>query len=315
MSRAPAPPADASPAAAERRRGRARVLAAAALWGTSAALARLVFRDHHVPALQVVELRLLFAVLLLGGWLAWRDPAKLRVRREDLGYFLILGLFGTAAIQSTYYYSIAVLGVGLAILIQYLAPALIVGFETLRGRPLHPSTVVALIAALAGTAMLVGDVPRSIRATPWQWAICFASGFIFAFYILYSKRGMSRYAPETILFHTFLVAGVFWAIVIPPWRILAAGYPPKLWAMFLALGVFSTLLPFRLFYAGLRRLSPSEASILATFEPAVAVVAAALFLGEGLRPLQWGGALLVLLASVLASRETPGAVEAQAERG
>mgnify|MGYP003694307293 CR=1 FL=1 len=53
------------------------VFAAAALWGTSATLARYVFRDHHVPAFTVVELRLVIACLLLFPWLAWRNPRAL----------------------------------------------------------------------------------------------------------------------------------------------------------------------------------------------------------------------------------------------
>ena len=47
-------------------RGRALVFAATVVWGTSATLARFVFRDRHVPPLSVVEQRLLIAVSLLG---------------------------------------------------------------------------------------------------------------------------------------------------------------------------------------------------------------------------------------------------------
>ena len=97
-------------------------MGATVLWGTSATLARFVFRDRHVPALTVVELRLAIAVALLGSWLAWRKPAALRLRRADWGHFLVLGLGGVAAVQGSYYYAISTLGVGLAILIQYLAP-------------------------------------------------------------------------------------------------------------------------------------------------------------------------------------------------
>ena len=85
--------------------------------------------------------------------------------------------------------------------------------------------------------------------------------------------------------------------------------------MFLALGVFSTLVPFVCFYAGLRRLPAVQAGIVATMEPVVAVLSAALILGEGLRTLQWAGAAMVLVAAMLASREAPATVEAQVERG
>jgi drug/metabolite transporter (DMT)-like permease len=84
--------------------------------------------------------------------------------------------------------------------------------------------------------------------------------------------------------------------------------------MFAALGVFSTLVPFSLFYAGLARLPAAEAGVVATLEPVIAVLASAALLGEGLRPWQWVGAALVLAAAALASRAEPEAGLAQAER-
>ena len=248
-----------------------------------------------------MELRLLFAIALLGPWLLLRRPRALRVDRADWGYFLVLGLFGVAAIQSTYYYAIARLGVGIAILLQYLAPSIIVLYDRARGRRPSARTFVAVLAAIAGTALLVGGVDaRAAQARPFDWMVGLASAFAFAFYIAFSKRGLARYPPETVLLYTFLVAAVLWAIVTPPWRIAAAGYDAPLWGMFITLGICSTLVPFALFYAGLRRLPAAQASIVATLEPVVAVLSAAIFLGEGLRPFQWAGAALVLVASVLA---------------
>ena len=291
------------------------MFAATVFWGTSATLARHVFRDRAVPPFTAVELRLVIAATLLGAWLVWRKPAALRVRREDWGYFLVLGLFGVATVQGTYYYAIATLGVGLAILLQYLAPALIIGFELLRGARVRPAVVAAVIAAIIGTALLVTGVGSGAQAIPLRhWLAGFGAALAFAFFILYSKRGLARYAPETVLFYTFLIAAVFWACITPPARILAAGYDAGLWAAFLALGVFSTLVPFVCFYAGLRRLPAAQAGIVATLEPVVAVLTAAAFLGEGLRPIQWLGAALVLGAAMLAGIEEPATVEAKAER-
>ncbi|HYM80375.1 MAG TPA: DMT family transporter [Candidatus Limnocylindria bacterium] len=298
-------------------RGRLYVLAATVFWGTTATLARFVFRDREVPALTVVEIRLAVAALLLGAWLAGRHPEALRVRREDWGYFLVLGVLGVATVQGTYYYSISVLGVGLAILLQYLAPCLLVIYDAIRGVPVRPLTVVAVLGALLGTGLLVGGVDRvTLNASPWQWAIGFSSALAFSFYILYSKRGLRHYRPETVLFYTFVIAALVWAVVTPPWRIASAGYDAGLWGMFAVLGIFSTLVPFSLFYAGLRQLPAAQVGILATLEPVVAVVSAAVFLAENLGLAQWAGAVMVLAASTLASRHhAPETIAAQAEHG
>src|SRR5262245_36521003 len=124
------------------------ILTAAALWGSTATVARLVFRDYKVPPLTMVELRLLIATLLLLVWIVLRNRAALRVERRDWGYFLILGVFGVASIQATYYYSISRLGVALSILLQYLAPALIVLWQAARGQRPTPTTITAVLAAV-----------------------------------------------------------------------------------------------------------------------------------------------------------------------
>ena len=291
------------------------MLLATLFWGGTATLARSVFRDHGVPPLTVVELRLAIAAALLLAWLALRNRRALLVDRRDVPYFVVLGLFGVAAVQGSYYFSIARLGVGLAILLQYVAPSLIVLWELARGKRPSPATALSVVLALTGTALLVNGVDtRTLHASVLDWAVGFSSAVIFAFYVLYSKRGLARYAPETVLFYTFAVAAVFWACVTPPWRVIAAGYPAGVWWRFLLLGVFSTLVPFRCFYAGLRRLPATEAGVLATAEPVVAIIAAALFLGETLRPIQMLGAVLVIGASLLATRGRPETVAASVER-
>jgi drug/metabolite transporter (DMT)-like permease len=287
-------------------RGRLLVIGAATLWGTSATLARYVFHNLQVPPLEVVEVRLVIAILVLAPILAWRRPDLLRIRREDLGYFLILGVFGVATVQATYYFTIARLGVGLAILLQYLAPSLVVLYELLRGRRVSGLVIASVVAATIGTALLVrGSGFAAVRARPLDWLIGLLSSVCFAFYLLYQKRGLEKYEPPTVLLVSFTVAAIVWGFVHPPWKILAAGHSPGLWWMFLALGLFSTLFPFSLFAMGLKRLPASEAGLLATFEPVVAVLTAWLVLHEGLRTSQWLGATLVLGAAVLATVTPP----------
>jgi len=282
------------------------VFGANLLWGLTATLARHLFRDQDISVFTVVELRLLLSALMLGGVLAIHRPSALVIDRKDWGYFLSLGLLGLAAVQGSYYYAISVLGVGLGILIQYIAPSLIVLYEWMRGTKPSTRTVVALLAATAGIALLVGDKhPLAANARGFDWVVAFSTAFFFAYFILRSKRGLQRYRPETVLFYSSLIAGVAWAVVEPPWKIVAAGHDASVWGLFFVLAVFSTLVPFWLFFAGLERMPASRVGIIATLEPVVAVMSSAFFLGEGLKPLQTVGAGMVLTASVLARNPAP----------
>lgn len=303
----------ASPAT-ERRRGRWLVFLATVFWGTTATLARSVFRDAGVDPLMVVELRLAIAASALFVWMMLRDRRLFRIDLKDLPYLTVLGIAGVAAVQGTYYYAIAKLGVGPAILLQYLAPSLIVVWDLARGVGPRPGMIGAVVLALIGTALLVSGMSTPTGGASWfDRAVGFSSAIIFAFYVLYSKRGLARYAPETLLFYTFVIAAVGWAVVIPPQRILAMHFDANLWFRFILLGVFSTLVPFRCFYSGLQRLPAAEAAVIATAEPVVAIVAAGVFLGEALVSVQYGGALLVILAAVLATREHPETAPGRAD--
>lgn len=275
-------------------------------WAGTATFARFFFRAGAVDSFTVVEMRLLIASAVLFAFLLARRRRALRIARADVPYFLTLGLVGVATVQGSYYFTVSKLGVGLAILLQYLAPSLIVGFDLVRGRRVAPALLVAVLLALLGTALLVGGVDASARrANPVYWGVGFVSAFSFAFYVVFSKRGLERYAPETVLFYTFAIAGVFWAFKTPPWTVLTHGYGADVWGLFLVMGILSTVVPFALFYAGLRRLRAAEAGIIATAEPLAAILAAAIFLHERLRPWQLAGAACVLAAAVLASRDRP----------
>ena len=61
----------------------------------------------------------------------------------------------------------------------------------------------------------------------------------------------------------------------------------------------STVVAVSAFFAGLRRVGPSEAAILSTFEPPVTVALAFLALGERLTVAQLFGGAMVLAAVVL----------------
>ena len=67
-----------------------------------------------------------------------------------------------------------------------------------------------------------------------------------------------------------------------------------------------------LFFAGLKRVGPTTASILSTAEPVTTVVLAFLAFGESLSPVQLAGGALVLGAVLVAQRAGPQATTARA---
>ena len=76
--------------------------------------------------------------------------------------------------------------------------------------------------------------------------------------------------------------------------------PPLAWGLIFILAVLPTYLAHLLFQTGLQRVEASRSVLLLSLEPVVALVTAALFLGERFTPLGLVGVGLILLVSVLA---------------
>lgn len=245
----------------------------------------------------MVETRLAISSLALGAWMLVFRRQDLVVDRRHWLRLAILAVVGVATVQASYYTTVSLVGVGLAILLQYLAPGLVVLYEWATGRaPLTRQKIVALALTTAGTALLVlGDPGGVVRAKPLGVALGLVSAVCFAFYMLSAKSAVRRLPILTVNFYGFAGAALLWALVVPPWKLAAAHYGGTTWALLLAVAVFSVLVPFGLFYRGIARLDTWRVALTAMLEPVVAALSAWLFLGEGLAPAQWLGAGLLLL--------------------
>jgi drug/metabolite transporter (DMT)-like permease len=80
---------------------------------------------------------------------------------------------------------------------------------------------------------------------------------------------------------------------------LAAHYAPAQWGFLFVFSMLSVLGPFSLYFHGLQYLEPTRAIIASCMEPVFSILLAAMFLSEGVRPIQTLGIVLVLAAIVI----------------
>ena len=95
----------------------------------------------------------------------------------------------------------------------------------------------------------------------------------------------------------------------PPWKVIAAHYAPAQWAFLFVFSMISVLGSFSLYFLGLQHLEPTRAIIASCLEPVFSILLAAALLGEGLRPIQTLGIVLVLSAIVIVQLPGRGAAE------
>jgi DME family drug/metabolite transporter len=113
---------------------------------------------------------------------------------------------------------------------------------------------------------------------------------------------VGRIPAWTLLVYAYAFATLFWWMVTPPWRLLAEGYPLRLWAIFFLIGAAGTVLPFALYTLGLTYMPATQVSIVSTMEPVVAAGAGFALLGEALDLSQLFGGALVVTGVVLVQR-------------
>jgi len=213
----------------------------------------------------------------------------------------VLGFVGVAGVQFTYYYTISKIHVGPAVLMQYLSSVWIALYAFIfQKEPLTKRKITALLLALLGCYFTVGgyrlDLFRLNRIGIVSGLI---SSLFFSFYALYGEKGLKKYDPWTLILYGFGFGTVFYWILISPMKMITEGYSFKIWMAFLYIAIFSTLIPFGLYFKGIERIRATRASITATWEPVVAGMTAYFVLGEVLSPLQVVGGFGVIAAIVL----------------
>jgi len=272
----------------------------ATLWGVSSVVAKSLFIIGLPPA-ELVQIRLTLATLTLLLVFLIFDKKRIIISLKDLPYFFVLGFVGVAGVQFTYYYTISKIHVGPAVLIQYLSPVWVALYAfVFQKEPLSKRKIAALLLALLGCYFTVGghrlDLLRLNRIGIVSGLI---SSLFFSFYALYGEKGLKKYDPWTLILYGFGFGAVFYWLLISPMRVIAGGYSLKIWVAFLYIAIFSTLIPFGLYFKGIERVRATRASITATWEPVVAGVTAYFVLGEVLSPLQVVGGFGVIAAIVL----------------
>jgi drug/metabolite transporter (DMT)-like permease len=225
----------------------------------------------------------------------------LRIARADILYFAVFGCIGMAGVQFTYLFAISKIHVAAAILLQYLAPAIIAMHAVLFFRDrLKTITVAALVGAMVGCYLVVGAYNLNMLALNLLGIVSgLLSAVGFAWYSIQGEYGMRKYSPWTVIFYAMLFGALTWNVFYPPLEGFMHARSPILWALIMYIGVLGTLVPFGLYLQGVNLIRSTRASITATLEPITAGVLSFLFLNEIMEFWQVLGAVLVILSVIL----------------
>ncbi|MGI8746968.1 MAG: DMT family transporter, partial [Deinococcus sp.] len=218
-------------------------------------------------------------------------------RGRDLFVTALFGLSGVGVFYSSYQLAVRAGGASLASVLLYTAPVFValMGWAFLRERP-GPRELLAVGTTLAGIALISLGGGRGVHPTPAALAWGLTAALTYSLYYLYGKLYFNRY-PVVALYAVALPVGALALAPLTPF----AHKTPAAWALLLLIAVFSTYLAYLAYSAGLRSLPATRASVIASLEPVVAALLAAIFFGERLSALAFLGAGLVVGAALLLS--------------
>jgi len=293
----------------------------AALWATGGLAAKWLFTpldavtsSWPIPPLGITidplmlssSRALLAFVMLLAYALVARRKA-LVVRGKDLPFLAFFGVAGLALVHFTYFKTISLTGVATAILLEYLAPVIVLAASVITVRDRWTWTLpVSVGLSVTGCAAVVGAFSGTGLAVSTEgltWGLL--SAVCFAGYTLMGRWAAHRFSSWTLLTYGLGAATIFWVIVLGgPGSMLLTLSDPRTFAAVAAVSLISTVIPFGAFLKALQHIRATEASVTATLEPVLAAVVAWALLDEALGWAQIIGGALVIAAIIVA--QAPG---------
>jgi DME family drug/metabolite transporter len=223
----------------------------------------------------------------------------------------VFGLTGVAAFFVVYIDAIARIGMGMAAVLMYTAPAWVTLLSGLFFKErLGGLKVVAVLLACGGCA-LVGQVYdlASVRLNLLGILAGLGAGLTYGLYTLFSKVAQRRHTSWATLAYALGLGALFMLPLQSPADLIRAVTTPVSLFWLLMLALVPTLGGGMAFNGALRRIPASNASIVATLEPVIATLLGWAFLGEQMEMLQLLGAGLILAAVVILQREATDASE------
>ena len=290
-------------------------LVSAATFGSSGTFGSALMATGWSPG-AVVTARIVGAALIMVVPAVVAMRGRWHLLRPNLGRILAYGLFAVAGCQFAYFMAVDHLSVGVALLLEYLAPVLIVGWMWLR-HSRRPSrlTVLGVLAAMVGL-VLVLDVTSgaSVDVVGVLWGLMAAMGLVVYFLaaahgddalppislagggLAVGALGLVAAAATGLLPMATSTADVQLAEMTLPW-----------WAAVLELALVAGAIAYATGIAATRALGSTVASFVGLSEVLLAIAFAWILVGEAMSPVQLLGGLAIL-AGVIAVKLGEGEV-------
>ncbi|KHL16454.1 threonine/homoserine efflux transporter RhtA [Mumia flava] len=308
--------------------GYALVVAGALFFIVNAGVSRVALRAGVDPAL-LTTLRTTGSAAVLALVVLFFDRRAFRIPRgRELLMLVVLGVVGVAGVQWTYNIAIDRIPVGMALLLEYLAPVLVVLWaKFVQKQDVKRTMWLAVAFSLTGLA-LVAQIATGLAFDGIGMLAGLGAAVCFSVYFLVGEYGVHDSDPVRVMLWAFVFAGLAMNLVAPVWNLSGvglgadadllgalSGITVPLWAVLAWIVVLGSLTPFFLELAALQHLPATVVTMVATLEPVGAAALGWVWFGESLDALQVFGGLLVIVGILIAQTARPAPTPAVPEVG
>ncbi|MFF3350342.1 DMT family transporter [Streptomyces sp. NPDC002779] len=287
-------------------------LASAFCFGGAGPAAKAVIETGLTP-LQTVWLRLAGAAVVLLVFMGLRRRRSLlQLTRNRRGYLITYGLLSIAGVQVCYFVAVSRLPVSTALLLEYLAPVVVIAwFMVVRRVRLPASAWGGAVIAICGIAVVV-QFWSGMRLDAIGLAAGLGAAACQASFFLLSATAREEIDTLALITAGTTIGAVAVGVFAQPWDLPwgalgeqtdVAGVSLPVWALVAWIVLVSTVLAYVCGIAAIRLLSSPVAGVTANLEVVVAALIAWIAIGEKITTVQILGGLLVLFGALLAQRK------------
>jgi len=271
---------------------------AAVCYGTNP-LGALPLYEEGVNTSSVLFYRFSLAVIMLGFMLIV-EHKSFRLNKHELRILSFLGiLFALSSI--TYYQSFHFMDAGIASTVLFVYPVMVaVIMACCFHEHITASTVIAIVAALTGIALLSkDDVTASFSIV--GFSLVMLSALTYAVYIIVVNQSHIQLSPVKLTFYVLLICMLSllaYSFTSPD---LSLQLPPSPRAWFYAawLGLVPTVLSLVLMTVSVHELGATPTAIIGALEPLTAVAIGVMIFSESLTLRLVMGIIIILFAVIL----------------
>lgn len=271
-----------------------------------AILIKLAYAWHPIDAVTLLALRMLFAAPLFAAMAWWGStrPGTKPLSRRDWRDLAWLGFIGYYAASLLDFQGLVYITAALERLVLFLYPTMVVLLSAAWKRtPITRRALLALVLSYGGIAVVFAQDASAggdARGVLTGGALVFGSALLYALYLVGAGGVIGRLGSLRFIAWAMLISTVFVLLQFVLTRDVALlAVPPSIYALSLAMAVFSTVLPTWLIAEAIKRMGANASSLVGSLGPVFTIGLGAAILGEPVHALQLAGAALVLVGVML----------------